>query len=129
MIQGLSVPQEVYDVVSTHIRLQDPTRLLQKKIRDVLAAHGLSHDANYILDHLRGYHIEPLDFILCTQVMAAYEDLYQGIGPELQSFPYSYLLQKIMTELGYGHLVQSLRIATDRKADLDARWTALTGMP
>lgn len=127
MIQGLSVPNEVYDAIRSQVSLNEPTRLLQRRIRDILFAMGMPDtDASYILDHLRGYHMEPLDFVISNQVLAAYDELHQLLGTQLlHSFPYVYVLHRILRELGYEHIVQDMRMAPERKEEFDVRWQRL----
>lgn len=122
MIQGLTVPSEVYTQVLSKVNTQAPTRLLLKQVRDALHDIRLGDvDATYITDHLQGYHAEPFDFIVNAQIMDTYESLVHT-KENINWFPYSFILKKIMEQLGYTHLIENIKFPTERLALFEKKW-------
>lgn len=124
MIQGLMVPQNVYELVQSRVDPKTPIRLLMRQVREVLRENGLNDsDASYIVDHLQGYHIEPLDFIVNAQILDLYMSYTQRAGFEW--FPYNFVFKKIMEQLGYAHLVGNIKMPVEKTWLFERRWQEL----
>lgn len=124
MIQGLMVPQNVYELVQNRVDPKISTRLLFRQVREILRENGLNEDnASYIVDHLQGYHIEPLDFIVNAQILDLYSSFSQR--PGFEWFPYNFAFKKIMDQLGYAHLAGNIKMPLEKTWLFERRWQEL----